>query len=603
MSLQTGTQVLTQSIPDRVIFGEHNYTSTSDSALNRRVIEIAPTSDEALTVNSGGSVTFQIASNTSFIDFRNSYIRCKMTVANTNATNDVMETVGIHSCFESWEWSAASTNTIINKENMIHVREALMRKKGYSKSDAQECMMGDFSSHQSSQWLANDMGDATHDVIGPLKLAANAGITAGVTNIVVDQDDQTGLPWRLTQLGLGEGDVVHIASTAGAINAQLVLNAAPSWAASQITMTGYLDSGILASLVDNTIVNIIVDRRNRAKHPTWGLANDASKIVHSTFKPPLGIMKMDKLFPLFLMSRGFNLTGRLDSTIATRGFVQGTDASVSPTHNVKLSDFRFVAVMYDMHSVINQQYIDLYSNRGLLFPFVQYTSNQTTIPASTGDQMIDLNVGQRSVRHGFARLTTDILYGETANGRLNNSLSSAFSLGLENYQFSSGSLFYPLRPVNIEWDEDYALDNEERLKIMLRKKRDRYDSTWVGAEPHNAPSGSQYHYNDVVAKPRIKYKGKNDAAVYYVKDKDGVVMNAVFAREEDGLFSGLDTSVQPIRLTCGFKKPLDDVDYTASNDVALSDEGTLGSKRFVQSFIASDAYLHISEASGVSKLS
>jgi hypothetical protein len=308
------------------------------------------------------------------------------------------------------------------------------------------------------------------------------------------------------------------------------------------------------------------------------------------WKMEVGFFKQKQYWPLFLHATGIRIRIRLDPN-AWRCMIQlgnVTNAnSRAPSFGYELSDLKLMVPLYDFHSSINRQYLDAYNGEsGLLFPFKSYSfHSQTSNASGAGADPISMSVGARSCRSVITRMTTDNLYSTSnVHSWSNSSLSQHPLLSLQDYQYNSGSLSFPVRKVEkvITNPKDvYFLENRKHLSIMAMKLRDRDNVSWDGAQPYNRAAGISFNLEDYDT-TEYNYKGNAE----WFQDCNAGLMVAILGREMDGRFCGLDLSVQPLKLEMNFETALSG--YAAN----------LGSSRIYQTFVNYDAYAHMHRESG-----
>jgi hypothetical protein len=245
--------------------------------------------------------------------------------------------------------------------------------------------------------------------------------------------------------------------------------------------------------------------------------------------------------------------------------------------------------MYDLHSSVNTEYINLYQNgRGVLIPFTAYTGQQKILGAGSGSEIVDMNVGVRSAKQVMTRLTTDELWNsaEESNRICNSVLSGHPLLGLNDFQYSSGSLQFPPREVDV--NTNWPMDMIRHQQIMMGQWCDIHQGD-KSAKSYYGTAGTKWTASDRDKTSAVNWNVRAAANTYgtAVADVRCGILTAILGRDPAGNFCGLDLSVQPLRLELNYGSTL-----TAN----------MGSNRIAHTFVAYDAYLHISEATGVAKL-
>jgi hypothetical protein len=661
MSLSSGALTLAQDIPERVVFPESNYTSTSDAVLNRRHLEIAPLNETTYTPSASSEIIIDIASNTSFLDLENSYIRFDLTTTNdqTDYLEASLERGGVHSLFSHAELRVASTGTIIERLDMYNVFCAMEGALGYSPDDGERLFAVEADGNDVQQLYGNKglqsytdapLGAITTAALGAATVAAATAdvysyLEVGDQIIMDGAEVLTGSSFGYTDstatiAGTGSaflsevtpGDLIYI-ETLAVNHVVRVVTRASDTAMTVEGLSGDITDGTITHIsrlrgTGTSIVEVTAITSNSAFtvapsvpigiHPDYiilkrrradSMRHVAGKGVTSmqvTMKPRLGFFRQKKLFPLFLLSRGLQLVLRLESQVdrvfvSNRGWYR--ENSAESTWTVSIANVRYCAIMYDLHSSVNQEYINLYQNgRGVLIPFKGYVSHSKSLSTAAGAVVVDMNIGVRSATHVMSRVLGDYIYNGGANStsaasphttrKVNRSLSLFPLSGLYDYQYSSGSLLFPPREVVVgsaSW-AGYPMDMIRHQQIMMKQWRDRYNAS--GQDSSSYAASNSLFSADAINGNTTAYVVQdttttNDYSTP-IADSDCGILCAVLGRDPEGNFSGLDLSVQPLRLDLNFGAALG---------------ATTGANRLVQSFVAYDAYMHISEATGVAKLS
>lgn len=346
---------------------------------------------------------------------------------------------------------------------------------------------------------------------------------------------------------------------------------------------------------------------NRGGHGNWrtyvgssmspdGLGDSATASTKETrgeklrfcWKPKIPFFWMKKYYPLFLHASGFRLRCILDPNVYHAFYGIGSptkDLALSSLQfNFELTNVRLGLVVYDFHSTINKQYLKSFqSQKGLLFPFrgIHYSSNQITTAA--GNSSISVLAGIRSAKNVITRMTTDQIFSaSTVASHFTPSLSAHPSLGLKEYQYQSGSLTFPQRP--IELDDQFHMENRMHGIIQTKKKMDKHEVSFDGADPYNAPAlhGISPSSNNTYGSA---YYGivSGGAVPVMVDGATSGIMTAILAREVDGKFAGLDLSLQPLKLEMTFQDAV---------------PATIANNRVLHTYVYYDAYLQVNEGGG-----
>jgi hypothetical protein len=323
------------------------------------------------------------------------------------------------------------------------------------------------------------------------------------------------------------------------------------------------------------------------------------EVIRFCWKPKLPVFWMKKYYPLFLHSSGWRLRCVLDPNAFRSFYALGSPTKALASDrfseaklkfDYQLDNLRLGVVVYDFHSSINKEYVDSYkSQKGLMFPFraVHYSGYQ--IPLGAGQHSVQIVPGVRSARNVVTRMTTNEIYSSsTLASHYTPCLSAHPGLGLIEYQYSSGSLTFPQRPV--ELDDQFHLENRKFMMTQTKKLMDRHEVAFEGAEPHNAPANMRLNPWNMNRYGTIYYGVVDSTDKTLGMRVDGTntgLMTSVLSREVDGRFAGLDLSVQSLKL-----------DMTFSDTIPTS----IASNRVLHTFIYYDSYLHVSEATGITIL-
>lgn len=647
MALQSGSIRLQQDVPPKITYPDSHYTTTSDGSLNRRHTRIAPRNDVDFQPNGTREIEFIISSATSFIDFENMYLTGfllnrtthKNIGASGNPGNDTdyanialisyLEKGGINSLFETVTLENASTGAVIDRIENYNTWCATMAPIWESDHDGNEIYAAELDSSQPSLtfggtgscvetverytytitehntakaklvWGANYIGmlyedsdiQNTRALAGFLNLKAGdtvMGLGTANTFLPLQTPNATRTVACVLQKSLYRiiifGDLGSEPSTFGAVD---WLAPVATTLADPVEFEFTYKSGngnINAKVGSSCALDGTGDESLLSTNSNRGEA------IRFTWKPRLPFLKRKKYYPLFLHASGLRLRCTLDPNVFHSFFMTGqtrfrsllSDYKADLAYNYQISKVRLNLPVYDFHSSINKQYLEAYkSTKGLLWPFRAVWYGGDTMTTSAGNQSKSMNVGVRSARCVISRMTTDKIY--SVNGpmsQFNPCLSTHPALGLGKYQYSSGSLVFPQR--EIELDDNHLLENRKHLWIQTMKHCSKFGVAFDGADPQNAPAG-------MLAKPS-SHDLTNVALLYNVGtnvrnhyDAKNMLMNAILGREMEGRFSGLDLSIQPLKL-----------DMVFDNSI-VSDIGT---QRLLHTFIEYDKYLHQNESGG-----
>ncbi len=639
MSLQQGTITLAQDIPERVIIGEKNYTSTSDSSLNRRHVEIPPMNETTYTPSGSNEIIFQISSSTSFIDWQNSYVRGTLTLSQSVASRQFFARLGrsgIHSIFSSAELRHVSTGTVVEHIDPYHTLVTQEDLQIYSDREmdlfAEELKCGE-----------NDLKLKGFAIFAP---ASTGAVNSDTAETLVATWTMAGATLRDSRLIIQPGDFVQmIVGTGGKTNVASAANRMVQ--VRSISAQGVIVLEETQSVITFLPVTFAVYGLPRSlKIGYLQAAAVASNSIEFAFKPRLGIFRHKQYDPLFLSSRGYELILRIDPNIY-RAFVLDpiagggsmevnhfvgiipavtteTTAAVaaSNTFTLQVSNTRYCAVLYDFHSAINQDIVDLYANqRGLLLPFKAWHVHQKIIDGTASTQVIDMQMGRRSVNRVFSRMIINSYWSTNYRRQsLTPRLETCHPLGLQRFQYNSGSTDYPQRSIDVSLGslpisttataqaKPMASNALRHQKIASKKYRDKDSTGYLyQEEPWNA---SSVPGNTIALRPMKDYHVPDyfvpfDVAGGYshvLYGNDSVIMSAVLSRDPHGFFAGLDLSLNPLRLTLEFDKTLTEV-FTAQGDTILAAGALTSDQRLVQTFVEYDCYRFLRQENGLTILS
>jgi hypothetical protein len=598
MSLSTGALKLDQDLPLKTKYDRSASVSTSDASLNRRHAQLNPKNDVTFTPGGEREIEFIIAGTTSFADFCNMYVTGLFRNDSTN-TNPAATTVGamaklvakldrggIGALVSEIIVENASTGSTIQRLSRYNVAQALQLQLEDTLGDEYDMRMGDLdgpSNHSITLAKGAGTGSASYTITG--RVDGNAAsfitqdLTAAASNILTLGPTSPG------DLDFAEvGDDISVTFN-DATNPYTGKRRIIHVDRSGTNMILYL-SGAIGPVVSGTSTAVVVTLfKNGLQQPanvkamqwdaTLYTSTSARKSHRFTWRPNIGFFKQKQYWPLFLHATGIRLRIRLDPDAYKCMFALNHSTTMTtraPSWDYQLTNVKLMIPMYDFHSSINKQYISAYnSEAGLLFPFKDYTfHSQTLTNAGIGASSISMSVGVRSARTIVTRMTTENLFS-SANiiSNSNPSLSQHPQLGLQKYQYTSGSNSYPTREIIL--DDDHFLENRKHLEILTKKKIDKYNVAFNAAQPYNRSSGLGFSLADY-DKTKLNYKG----AGVGIADSNAGLMVAILSRERDGRFSGLDLSVQPLKL---------DMTFDAAPATAL------GTSRIFQSFIEYDSYL------------
>lgn len=604
MSLTGSAIALIPDMPESVMLPEKNYTSTSDAVLSRRHIELAPINDGlTFSTKSNNELIFQIASTNAFLDIENFYITGEMYIDGTVTAENAkkyfkMVKTGISSFIESVEVRSASTMTTFDKLEGYSVFCSSEDDLFMTKDALRTNFVGEFKSDTDADY-------GSEYTVVPVPLPVNVTVPNTFDSVTLTagypsaQDTfQAGSLSFMNSAELGMeviyGQKPWIA--AGRTTAALVTRSVPD---------PYVPAGVYGN-------GFQVVRPDYCQNPGRSVmdANQLVSKVPFALRLRNGFFRQKNLFPLMLLPRGIQIVIKFDAMAGVRGFmamspqalakVDGQSAIADlPVFEPKFLNLRAQCILNVMHSSINNQYLDLFtSGKGLLIPFTSYKFYQKVLSStSTGTETIDINVGVRSARSIIARLTTSALWnGTDVRGYLTDTLHSAMRLGLASYQFKSGSLDWPIRQVEV--NKYYTANVAQHQNItgkLFREQNNtsyRYEETpYLASNATNmcGPNASAFGANwrigaDSVTPSCAPYSGKG----YYMVENIG---------RDDGYFSGTDISMQPLRIQLTFGEAITS-EYTTEPTMGA---GWLDS-RLLQCFIAHDAYIHMSEAGGIVRL-
>lgn len=592
MSLQTGAQVLGQEVPPRASFPSSNYTTTSDSSLNHRLIEIPPVSDITYTPSST-DIVLPVASATSFWDMQNSWIRgnLKVTVSGSDSAGKyaILEQGGIHSLFREIEISAAATGVVLDRIQYYNVQQAMETEFIHS-ADYVDTM------------LADELDAAIQGVDKQCGAQGVLPATSVAHSAITDT--------AITSVGAGDylqpGDLILIQPAAAAVDVsatvnQTTVNTAIQKARSEIrkvlsvgstdvvaTTAGYDFSGGSSATYTCTVIRRGGDKSVRHIGPADGSGDHEANFEFS-MRPRLGFLRQSKYFPLFLMHGGVRLTLKLDPSLAVNSFYM-ENGGANSTVAVELSQIRYMATFLDLHSSINTQYTDLYAGRGLLVPFLGVASFNKTVTNGDTQVSLDWQVGHRSAKLAIAKNMGSGLYnGSTSSAVVKQFPALSFfpHSYVQKWGFESGSIRLPGKEVDVESPSlsNYPVPSQT-LRHMQKTFQKIYD-LWgdnVSDMPYAGNAGMRtpgwaHRYRPL---PGVVDSGA------HVQQYPKFIMSQILGRDVGGKFSGLDLSIQPLKLNLNWRASISSAE---------------GAYRLVFIFVYYDRYVHLSKRTGASVLS
>jgi hypothetical protein len=648
MALQTGAFALEQDVPNKVIYSDSNYTSTSDASLNRRHTRIAPRNDTTFQPGGTREIEFVISSSTSFIDFQNFYITGEFLNRTLfdNIYDDtrkgqlvaMLEKGGINSLFETVVLENASTGAVIDRVENYNTWCALMSRISESGFEGDECKL--FELDSSSDGVSQPQ--AKYGKRGSSLLTAISGATEGAqlflfangiqyTPATLAATSAIGAEYAALLGDIQGGDLINFNGTG--IAAGTAYNTG-AWNGTDAAQDVWWQVAYARTLSGGERMIVFTDDLGgpaaatamgaASGSPRWSIQREGSssnvravagsymafdgvgdgttaassqtrgQAIRFAWRPQLPFFKMKKYYPLFLHASGLRLRCILDPN-AFHAFVAHKNPKIysqlvgngTVTFDYQIADCRLNMPVYDFHSSINKQYLESYkSMKGLLFPFkaVYYSGDQFT--TANGQISRQLNVGVRSARVVHSRLTTDLLYSSSNKlSWIHSSINMHPSLSLSKYQFSSGSLVFPQR--EIELDDQFLMENRKHLWIAAQKHCDRDGVAFEGAEPYNAARGMSWDVAEHDKQKAAIYYGASAAGLLTYADSSNCIMSAILGREMEGRFPGLDLSIQPLKI---------DMTYDSSISALIA------TNRVMHTFIEYDRYLHLGESTGVTLL-
>ena len=316
-----------------------------------------------------------------------------------------------------------------------------------------------------------------------------------------------------------------------------------------------------------------------------------------SMRPRIGFLRQSKFFPLFLMHGGIRLTLKLDPALSSNSFIYPGAADSTAAAAVVLSNLRYMATFVDMHASVNMQYLDLYSNRGLLIPFLGVETFEQAITAGTTQTSINWQVGHRSARFALARCIGQNLYNSSsATGKQFPSLSYYPDSGIKNWGFESGSIRLPSKEIDVTLTPGEDNTNPvpaQTLRHMQKTFQKIYDlwgdnsevMPYVGNPSMRTPGWGH-------RKRRLPGVSSTNTALYPTIAYPKLLMSQILGRDIAGKFAGLDLSIQPLKFNLQFA-------------YAIEDNSGLGQglARYVHLFVYYDRYTHLSKMTGASRLS
>ena len=385
------------AVPVQTMVG--SVKSTSKHILKRRQVELLPTNLSTYSFNGSSRMEFLMSSASDFVDFSSSYLRFELTCTlNRDGSNDptkFLATGGAHSLFKRI-YIQTATGTIIQDYDEYNRLYALMSQITQSADyvDTAEQVCGDSvygEGYVPEQRLKDAFAD-TADILTE-DFSTNASV--------------------------------------------LTLNSEYRTVISNGTINGAAGGDPGTGMVDPA----------RKK-----VANTASVTV--TMRPMLSFLNMPEWFCLFLVRSGlkivFELANPSDALITTQTYT-GTGFTDA---NCTISDPRYVTTMITPDESLMSSYVQKFNAEGIVYSSLGFRHSLAQLNAGSGIQSQQLFNNARSCRFILQRIqspqmntainsATDVL-----NSYKVDSCGSGLKAGLTEYQFSSGSHYFPIFKVD-----------------------------------------------------------------------------------------------------------------------------------------------------------
>jgi len=539
--------------------------STSKHIMDRRSLEIVPTSQTSFSYNTNSRVQFDISSPASFWDLQSSYIRFKLTCALTNnGVNDVNKYLsegGAHSLFRSIEVSTQN-GTLIQRIDRYSKFASIMNNLCYS-ADHVDTMLareGDSMSYRDFEPEVSG-GDSVRDFSYTL-----ASVEYDHTGGAAEQLLVLGAAGRATS-ELKVGDVLRIETAVLNYTARVLTIISDT----SITIEGLPAVDIAAAAV----LSLKLLRGKQVEPVRKRVANNVSVL---TFQPMVPFLQLGNWIPLMLIRGGLRITLELERPefcLATTSTPTGTGFAGA---NVIIDNPTYVCDFINPDEQLAKSYLDMHRSGGVPYMFTGIRHWLDTC-TGVGPKSTNLNANVRSARWILSVIQNqrhETITSATANlGKSTYSTDACgnfLKAGLKEYEYVSGSERFPLnKPLDVT---NYT--NAEVFTELL-KVVDRNAPIW---ESRIQPWEFQSVLHNIHPEQQGRVIGSGDSHKF--------IYGASLVRDNGSVFTGLDLSLQGITANLDFDTDHEVSDYlTGSNNVQAT--------RYLHHYMGYDAIVIFSE--------
>ena len=502
--------------------------SASAHIVRRRKVEILPNAQVDYTFAGNNRIEFSIQSPTDFIDTMNSYVRLNLVCTGASAVDTTptryLSTGGVHALFKSIELrlpSGVSLELISEYAKYYAANSYATQSKSHVNHVGNT--EGDSFSHRAVRWDDDDSAE--------LALLDATGIMAAVSAIAI----ATGIV-TVASMAAGSikiGDRLQFKNAAGLILYESTVKT--------VAATGTFT---VFTLVDAPVVDPGACYIFKAPQAAREVAANNSVLL--TMKPLLQLLSMPELFPLFLLKGGYQLVMELaDPAYALQQDTQ-LIPSTADTLGYTISNARFVAEMVQPSEDIIRQYIALYNDDKIVYPYISSRHYLNTDDGSAGDKSFAHNVNLRSLRY-VVGVCESVLSNTKRAGVLNedstyanDSVGTFLDGKITSYRWSAGSDSFPQLKVNCS-------------DLML-------------AEPFAELQKTFGQHGSVLFEPRFtpsqwRKQNRNLAPVATRKSDASIRFMMTTRFDRGGLLTGYDSSVGTMNV---------DMEVSAANVVGVS---------------------------------
>lgn len=424
--------------------------STSKAIYRKTLIEMQPTEQSEYKPDAYNLVRWNIASNTDYCLFRESYFRWRITRNWGSAVMDNLagfDVGGVHCLFKNIEVRDLQTGSLIQRyddyNRWICAKKLLMESPEYVRNS--QAPSGDAM-----------FATGTSDAVGvPFSLAvtsAGSSLNAAGEVVLVGAD-------YLGRLHVGDWVQFTVNKPTAAVDdviSSFMVSVESITSATAFTVVNNAD----LVFATNELVGIDVfpqgynPSERTTKLRTSGTATTNYQYVY--FKPEISFFDLD--VPLFVFNGGIEI--RFELELGVRAMLSGVDVTSSlTTQPYIISQPRFMAMMVTPHKDIRDEIVNKFrSPAGLMFsiPGVR-TRRQGFGKEEAGDVVINQHFGVRSARYVISMITDSIISeGSSAITAANNSLSLGLRSSTRSFQYKIGAHEFPHREVLLDDDSEEA---------------------------------------------------------------------------------------------------------------------------------------------------